>query len=418
MLIGKGYTDRFLTEAEASAIFGEGVSQLAVNGKKVLVIIPDSTRSGPIPLCFRELTRLLSPRVAKLDFIIALGTHMAMDEARICQHVGITLQERRTTYRNVGLFNHNYREGLAKIGTIPGSEIDALSGGLMREDVPVEINARLLDYDHIIVCGPVFPHEIAGFSGGNKYFFPGVAGPDVIDVTHWMGAVVTNVKIVGYRDTPTRRAIDRAASFIPVERSCFSMVVRGHDDLAGLYFGSPEESQAAASELSAQVNIVYLDRSYKTVLSIMPELYDDIWTASKGMYKMEPVVANGGTLIIYAPHVEEISYTHGAILDRIGYHVRDYFLGQMDRFKDTPRSVMAHSTLVKGAGTYVNGHETPRVDVVLATRIPKERCDRVNLGYMDPDSIDLQAWKNREDEGILVVPRAGELLHRLKGDRG
>ena len=147
----------------------------------------------------------------------------------------------------------------------------------------------------------------------------------------------------------------------------------------------------------------------------MPELYDDIWTAGKGMYKLEPVVADGGTLIIYAPHIDEVAYTHGRVLDRIGYHVRDYYLAHMERFKGEPRSVMAHACLVKGDGTYENGVESPRIKVILATGVPKERCQRVNLTYMDPASIHVDEWKGREGEGILVVPRAGEVLYRLRG---
>jgi nickel-dependent lactate racemase len=149
----------------------------------------------------------------------------------------------------------------------------------------------------------------------------------------------------------------------------------------------------------------------------MPELYDDIWTASKGMYKLEPVVADGGTVIIYAPHIDEISYTHGAVLDRIGYHVRDYYLAQMEQYAGVSRGVMTHATLVKGSGTFRDGCERPRVNVVLATRIPRERCERVNLGYLDPDALELSEWVDRESEGILLVPRAGEMLHRLSSER-
>ncbi len=414
MVIGEGYTDRFLSDDEALAIFAAGLGQLDLDGKRVIAIIPDGTRSGPVPLCFRALTDMLQGRVAKLDFLVALGTHVPMDDAHIQRHLGISAAERGTRYADVGIYNHNWQEGLRHIGTIPASEIGALSGGLMAEDVRVEVNARLFDYDHIIICGPVFPHEIAGFSGGNKYFFPGVSGPDVINFTHWLAAVITNMKTIGVPNAPVRRVIDRAAAMIDVPKSCFSMVVKGHDDLAGLYFGTPEDSQAAAAELSAQLHIVYLERPVTTVLSVMPTLYDDIWTAGKGMYKMEPVVADGGTVIIYAPHIDEVSYTHGAVLDRIGYHVRDYFLARMERYAGEPRSVMAHATQVKGAGTYANGVEQPRVNVVLASGVPKERCDRINLGYMDPASIRIAEWMGRQDEGILVVPRSGELLHRLK----
>ncbi|MBC7255433.1 MAG: DUF2088 domain-containing protein [Chloroflexi bacterium] len=414
MVIGQGYADRFLTHDEARAIFERGLAEIGVCGKRLLFIIPDSTRSGPMPFCFRTLTDLTLGQAAQVDFLIALGTHLEMDEDKVMHHLGITPEERRLRYGEVGIYNHNWQAGLVEIGTIPADEIEALSGGLMREDVRVQVNRRLFEYDHLIVVGPVFPHEIAGFSGGNKYFFPGVAGPDVINFTHWLGAVITNLKTIGIQDTPVRAVIDRAAAMIRVPKSCFSMVVRGHEDLAGLYFGTPEESQAEAAKLSAQVNITYVEKPYRLVISVMPTLYDDIWTAGKGMYKMEPVVADGGTVIIYAPHIDEVSYTHGKILDRIGYHVRDYFIAHMDKFADVPRSTMAHATHVKGAGTYINGVESPRVNVILATHVPKERCERINLGYLDPDTLDLEAYKGREEEGILVVPRAGEMLYRLK----
>jgi nickel-dependent lactate racemase len=189
-----------------------------------------------------------------------------------------------------------------------------------------------------------------------------------------------------------------------------------HDKkLAGLYIGEPEAAWSEAADLSAQLHIVALDRPVKRVLSILPDLYDDLWTGAKGMYKLEPVIADGGEVVIFAPNITEVSYTHGHVLDEIGYHVRDYFLKQWDRFKDYPWGVIAHSTHLRGIGTYRDGIERPRIQVTLATGIPRERCERINLGYLDPATIDTSDWEGREDEGILVVPRAGEILYRLKG---
>jgi len=414
MLIGKGSTDRFLSEDQAREIFTQGLDQLALDGKRVLIIIPDSTRSAPLPMCFRILSELAGSRAKRLDFLVALGTHRPMSEEQLESLVGITAEERTTTYSRVGIYNHDFVADVTRIGTIPASRIRELSEGLMAQDVDVTVNRRLFDYDQIIICGPVFPHEVVGFSGGYKYFFPGVSGAEMTNFTHWLGAVITNVKIIGTKMTPVRKVIEEAASFVDVPTAAFCMVVRGHDDLAGLYFGDPKEAQAAAADLSAQTHVVYVDHPYKTVLSVMPELYDDLWTAAKGMYKMEPVVADGGTVIIYAPHLDEVSYTHGEVLDRIGYHVRDYFLKRMDKFADVPGGVMAHSTHVRGAGSYENGVEKSRVSVVLATGIPKERCDKINLGYRDPAEIDPEEWAARQDEDLLVVPRAGEMLYRLK----
>jgi nickel-dependent lactate racemase len=181
-----------------------------------------------------------------------------------------------------------------------------------------------------------------------------------------------------------------------------------------LFVGTPEEAWREAADLSKKLHIVYKDKKFKKVLGIAPEMYDDLWTAGKVMYKLENVVEDGGELIIYAPHIDEVSYTHGKILDKIGYHVRDYFLAQKEKFSWVPGGIKAHSTHVKGIGTYENGIENPRINVVLATEIPEERCKRIKLGYKDYKSIDISSWENKEDKGILLVRNAGETLYRLK----
>ena len=187
--------------------------------------------------------------------------------------------------------------------------------------MPVTVNRLVLDYDLLVICGPTFPHEVVGFSGGNKYFFPGISGAEVINFTHWLGAVMTNYVIIGTKHTPVRAVIDRAAAMIDRPKLCFSMVVapaKGEvaqmavPPLNGLYVGTPEEAWEGASDLSSQVHVVWVEKPYKRVLSVMPHLYDDIWTGAKGMYKMEPAIADGGEVIIYAPHITEVSYTHGA----------------------------------------------------------------------------------------------------------
>jgi lactate racemase len=417
-VIGIENTKQYLSDEQIESVVQMGLDSLHLDGKRVLVIIPDSTRTMPLPLFFRLITRHLMGKAKKLDFMIALGTHPAMSEPALLELVGISAEEKAERYAKVDIINHAWKDPqtLTILGNIPSSEISELSGGLLEMDVPVRLNKRLLDYDEVLICGPVFPHEVVGFSGGNKYFFPGVAGPEVINFSHWLGAVITSWQVIGTKTTPVRAVINKAASFIDVPKLCFSMVVKGHHDLVGLYFGTPEDAYDAAADLSAQHHVIYVEKPFKRVLSVMPELYDDIWTAAKGMYKMEPAIADGGEVIIYAPHIDEISYTHGKILDEVGYHCRDYFLRQWERFKDYPWGVLAHCTHVSGMGAYdaETGVEQRRITVTLATRVPPERCAQINLGYLDPDSINLDEWQDREDEGILLVPRAGEMLYRLK----
>ncbi len=412
-LIGQASPDNGLTEIEVRDLLTQALEAWNLTGQRVLVIIPDGTRTAPIPLFFRLLRELLDGKVAALDFITALGTHQPMDDAALSRLVGAPVQAGLVGQTRV--FNHRWDlpGTFTTLGTISADETHALSNGMLSLEVPVKLNKVILDYDHVIICGPVFPHEVAGFSGGHKYFFPGISGPEIINFIHWLGALVTNRAIIGVKKTPVRQTLDRAASFVPRPCSCFSLVTKG-DGLAGLYAGSPQAAQSAAADLSATLHIVYVERPFQRVLSIMPEMYDDIWTAAKGMYKLEPAISDGGEVVIYAPHLDEISYTHGKIIGQIGYHVRDYFVKQWDRFKGYPWGVMAHSTLLRGDGAFESGIEKPRIRVTLATGIPRERCERVNLSYLDPDTVDVREWENREDEGILVVPKAGEMLYRVK----
>jgi nickel-dependent lactate racemase len=414
MLAGSGYEDRVFTEMEVRDLCANAFSRLDPARKRVLVLLPDATRTAPVPLFFRVLCDLLLASVKRLDFIIALGTHHPMSEEAIDRLVGMTVKERNAYRPGVTIFNHAWDDPdtLTQIGTISADEIASLSNNLMRKEIAVTINKCIFNYDQLLIVGPTFPHEVVGFSGGNKYFFPGISGPDVLNFTHWLGALITNPVVNGTKDTPVRRVIDRAAAMIPIPRLSLSFVVT-EKGLHGLFIGTPEEVFSAAADLSSEIHIVHVEKPFRKVLAIAPRMYDDLWVGAKCMYKLEPVVADGGELIIYAPHITEVSYTHGKFLDEIGYHTRDYFLKQMDRYSHVPGAVLAHSSHVKGIGTFEAGVETPRINVVLATGIPEERCRKINLGYRDPKTIEPTEWRNCEDEGILCVPNAGETLYRL-----
>lgn len=411
-----GGPDHLVSADELRGVLTRAFDEMSLDGQRVLVIIPDSTRTAPIPLCFREINDLLHARVAQLDYLIALGTHPPMSDDAIDALVGMPREERETRFPHTVIFNHAWNDPteLLTIGTIHEDEAARLTDGLLASEVPVTLNRHILDYDQLIICGPVFPHEVAGFSGGAKYLFPGIAGQQIIDFTHWLGALVTSMHTIGVQDTPVRRVIHRASEFVPRSVACIALVMEG-ESFRGVTIGPHREAFASAATLSAQLNIIMKPRTFTSVLSIPSTRYDDLWTAAKAMYKTEPIIADGGEVIIYAPHLTEVSYTHGALIDQVGYHVRDYFLGQWERFKDMPGSILAHSTHVKGAGTYdsANGIESPRITVTLATSIPEERCRRINLGYRDYHDIDVSQWANREDEGLLLVPHAGEMLYRL-----
>lgn len=396
----------------------EGLAGLDVRNKRVLVIIPDGTRTAPVPLMMRALYRVMGHQAKQFDVMIALGTHQPMNEDAIERHLGMAASD-RALLRNFSVMNHEwYTPGtLTTLGTVPGAEARRITNDIITDDVPVVANRQLLEHDHIVICGPVFPHESVGFSGGNKYLFPGVAGFDTISTFHWLSAMLTTMAIIGVEDTLVRRLIDQYATYVPTPVTCVAFVV-SEQGMHGVFTGDAVTAQRRAADLSAQVHVAYLDKPVHTVIAHAAERYDDLWTGGKAMYKSEPVVADGGRVVIHAPHITEVSYTHGKALDEAGYHVRDYFAKQMDRFAHLPRVALAHSTNVKGAGTYdaETRVELPRIQVDIATRIPRERTERINLGYVDPATISIEDWQHRaqDDDGILVIPHAGEILYRLK----
>ena len=415
--IGHGVVDGYLTAEAVSTVVQDGLARIPLDGRRVLVIIPDGTRTMPMPMMFGLIETALAPRVAALDFLVALGTHTPMSDEALTRLVGRTVVDGRAGDRRI--FNHRWDDPdtFVDLGTIPASDIAALSQGRLDQAVPVALNRLVVEYDHVIICGPVFPHEVVGFSGGTKYLFPGIAAPPMIHFTHWLGALITSSDVLGTVDTPVRAVINRAASLLATPISLIAAVVT-HQGVAGVYcgdVGGEHDAWRQAALLSARRHVIWLERPLDQVVTVMPPMYEDLWTAAKGVYKTEPAIADGGEVIVFAPHVKEASRVHGRVLDEVGYHCRDYFVKQWDRFGRYPGGILAHSTHVKGRGTYdaARGVEHPRITVTLATSITRQHCEHLTLGYRDPASVDLSEWSDDYHQPRCVVPRAGEFLFRV-----
>ena len=359
--------------------------------------------------------------------MVALGTHPPLNEENLNKLVGITAEERATLFVEGGSGMHPYRVKilnhawndptvLATIGAMEADEIKSIAGKCwhpsLPEHVEIRINRAALEYDHILILGPTFPHEVAGFSGGAKYLFQGISGPDMINATHWLGALAGVVGTIGIKDTPVRAMIHKAAALLATPVTLIGLVVVDHG-LAALFIGNLIDAWSAAADLSAQRHIRWVDKPYQRILSCAPAMYDELWTAAKAMYKLEPAIAVGGEVVIYAPHLEVVSHVHGRYIYEIGYHILPYFLQDWERFKHVPLGVLAHSTHLRGSGVIDGSIEKPNVNVTLASKISADDCARLNLGYLDPANVNVDEWKNREDEGILYVPKAGEILYRL-----
>lgn len=409
--------NELLTEAEITDTLLRGL-QGKFQNQRILVLIPDHTRSLPLPILFRCLVDVLRD-TRQLDFMVALGTHPALSEESIHKLVGITAEERDATFKHVGLLNHEWDtpSALTSIGVIEQDEIKEIAGQNWHASLPSEvdilINKCVLEYDHILILGPTFPHEVVGFSGGAKYLFPGISGPDVINATHWLGALAGVVGTIGIKDTPVRAMIHAAASRLKTPLTLIALTVEGHE-LSGVFIGDYLSAWSEAADLSAQRHIRWVEKPFRRVLSSAPPMYDELWTGAKAMYKIEPAVALGGEVIIYAPHLDVVSRVHGKYIYEVGYHILPYFLQDWERFKNIPLGVLAHSTHLRGSGVMQDGTELPNVKVTLASKISAADCAQLNLGYLDPWEVNVDDWKEKEDQGILYVPKAGEILYRVK----
>jgi nickel-dependent lactate racemase len=382
------------------------VAGLELAGRSLCVVIPDGTRNCPLPLLLQAIEEGIDGRASSCDAVVALGTHAPMSDDAIRALVGPT---------SMAVRNHAWWEDdtYAHVGRLPAALVTELSGGLLHDDIDVRVNRLVVERDVTLLVGPVLPHEVIGFSGGNKYLFPGLSSQEMIDVTHWLGALITSSSIIGTRGlTPVRALVDAAAALVPGERHALCVVV-DHESggLESLSFGEPGRAWAEAADIAAETHVEYLDRPVRRVLSLIPTRYPDLWTGAKGFYKVEPIVAAGGEVVLYAPHITEIAAMHPRLAE-IGYHCRDYFLAQWDRYRMVPWGELAHATHLYGAGTYDGVTERQRVTVTLATSIPEDVVRRANLGYLAPDAVDVERWE--ADPDALVVPDAGEVLYRLR----
>ena len=330
--VSVGGPEALLTRSQVEAFIGEQLARVSLEGRSVCVLVPDATRVCPLPLLVGAVHRAVHGRVSRLTVLVALGTHAPMSEEATGQASRLRTGRARSDVSGTTVRNHEWWDPatFAALGTIPASRIEELSDGRLSVDVDVRLNRAVVEHDVALVVGPVLPHEVVGMSGGNKYFFPGVGRTEIIDVSHWLGALITSAEIIGTTElTPVRALINDGAALIPAQRLALCVVTGeepsggGTDpEVVGLHsmsFGDPVSAWASAAAVSAATHITYLDAPVRRVLSIVPEMYDEMWTGAKGFYKVEPVVADGGEVIVYAPHISELASSHPQIHD-IGFH--------------------------------------------------------------------------------------------------
>jgi nickel-dependent lactate racemase len=409
---------RILSADDMRQIVGDALAGVRP-GTRVLAVIPDKTRDDNTDLLFPMVSQALAARgAAQLDALVAQGTHppMTSDEKRAKIGAGLAALP---LFGEV--FDHHWDDPsqLTTLGALSADEVSALTGGLMRQDVPIQLNIRLAPgaYDLILVLGAVVPHEVAGFAGGAKYFFPGVAGPDLTHFTHWLGALATIERVIGQIETPTRHVIEAAADRVTTPVIALTSVstrtsagLRTH----ALFSGTLRDTVRRAAAVSAQVHVRYTGRLYRRVVALLDEHYDEMWVAGKASYKLGAIVEPGGELVIYAPHLKGISTTHGRLIEKYGYAPLEEVREMVDGSDELSANlcVAAHLAHVSYGSRLADGKIAARYRITLASAIPADVCGRVKLGYAPIDSIDVDAA--RRDPDTLVVENAGRDLYLVE----
>ena len=420
-IIGFGAPEADLSTEDLRRIVEDALVRIGP-GSKVLVIVPDKTRDDNTDVLFPFAADFLRGRaVEKLDVLVAQGTHVPMStaekRAKIGFGDGVSISDLGRVY------DHNWssRDALVQIGELGVERVKAITNGLYEKSIPLTINKLVApgNYDHVLIFGATVPHEVAGFAGAAKYFFPGVAGPELTHATHWLGALVGIENTIGRIETPTRHLIEAAADFVDGDVIAFTAVVtRDHDDRLrthGLFAGDFRKSLRAGAEISKVVHIKYTGRKYRRVVALLDEHYDELWVGGKASYKLGGIIENGGELIIYAPQMRCISETHGEIIERYGYAAIEKMQELVAESGELEENlcVAAHLAHVAYAGRHnERGEIVPRYNITLASQIDEATCHRVNLGYMDFKKFSREDYEN--DPDTLIVERAGRDLYLVE----
>ncbi len=321
-----------LSRQDKEALLRQAIEKIGRPLRKVLILPPDFTRFNSNA---GELTAILygmlAPR-AQVDIMPALGTHFAMTEKEIRAMFGPDIPMDR-------FFEHDWRHGVKHVGDVPGAMIRDWSEGKVDYSVSVLTNRRLFDgYDLILSVGQIVPHEVVGMANYTKNIMVGVGGPDMINKSHFLGAVYNMERMMGRIDTPVRRLFNYGCdTFLRELPLVYILTVMAKNratskmEMRGLFIGNDMATFTAGARLSQKVNLDLLDRPLrKVVVYLDPHEFKSTWLGNKAIYRTRMALADGGELIVLAPGLKE--FGEDTEIDRL---IRKY------GYRGTPRTLAA-----------------------------------------------------------------------------
>lgn len=153
--------DDAVRDALESPMDSPRLGTLSSGVRSVLVVIPDKTRAAGarsyLPPVLAELEEAGVER-GHIRLITANGSHPEIDEPELLDIVGEDI------LNDYELVQHNSHDdsSIVEIGTT-------------RRGTPVAVNRLCVESDLVVLTGSVSFHYFAGFGGGRKSLFPGLA---------------------------------------------------------------------------------------------------------------------------------------------------------------------------------------------------------------------------------------------------
>ena len=236
----------------------------------------------------------------------------------------------------------------------------------------------------IISIGQVLPHEVVGMANYTKNILVGCGGKEIIDKSHFLGAVYGLESLMGKDYSPVRKVFDYAeANFLQDMPLQYILTVTTTDEdetrIRGLWAGRRRALFEEAVRLSQQLNFTLLDKPLERVVVYLdPEHYKSTWLGNKAIYRTRMAIADDGELIIIAPGVKQFGEDKAidVLIRQYGYSGTPRILQLVNEKDDLRDNLSAAAHLIHGSSegrfqiTYAPGHLT------------REEIEGVNFKYM------------------------------------
>jgi len=387
-------------------------SSIPEHVKNILLLPPDNTRK---PSGAGLITNILYHQLknkANITIMPALGTHDPMTEEKIIDMFGEDIP--LDVY-----VEHKWRKDTTCIGTIPLDFVEQISDGLFNESIEVNVNKRLISgkYDRIISIGQVVPHEVVGMANYSKNIFVGCGGEDMINKSHFLGAIYGLERLIGRDHSPVRKLYDYAQNeflndipldYILTVNSSHINPKTGLTNLAGLFIGRDRDIFEEAVALSQRRNITILDKPIKKVIVYLnSEEFKSTWVGCKGIYRTRLAVEDGGEIIIIAPGLSQIGEDKDfdSLMRKYGYIGRDRILGFVEENEDLQENLAVAAHLIHGSS---NG----RFSVSFASdKISREEIENVNFNYLTLEEGFAKYTLDQFHEGYNTLKNGEEVYY-------